>query len=340
MPENWVHWLDDLGADCNELVGKKCANLGEMAKIGLPVPCGFALSVDAYHMFLKLTGADEQISEYAGSRKPSVDDIAGISRLSQSVRQIIESKKMPAEMKSSILDYYQALCSRCGMADAAVSTRSAGTVSHPGQYETYLNVKGPADLLDKIKKVWSSTFNPRSLAFRLKKGMEIREEPIGVAVLAMVQARSAGIAFSADPNTGDLAKVIVEANWGLGESVVSGELMPDRWVLEKESLKILERTLGKKEKVIVGATRGVVEEKVPEEKSGRFCLSDDEVRKIAGFAIRLESHFGLPQDIEWAVSSDAAFPPVVLLQTRPVVIAKKSASDQIVDMMVGFLTVS
>jgi pyruvate,water dikinase len=213
-------------------------------------------------------------------------------------------------------------------------------VSHPGQYETYLNVKGKADLLDKIRKVWASTFNSRSLAFRLNKGMPLNNEPIGVAILAMVQARSAGIAFSADPNTGDLTKIIVEANWGLGESVVSGELMPDRWILEKESFKILDKTLGKKEKAVVSGVSGITEEELSKEKASAFSLSDEEVKGIGKFVVDLETLFGVPQDIEWAVSTEPSSPPIVLLQARPVVIAKKSTADQVIDMMVNLLTVS
>jgi len=338
MAAKWIYWLVELGKEDNDLVGKKCANLGEIAKAGLPVPNGFCLSVSAYGIFMELTGAAEEIRRHLETHKPAADDVEGIHTLSRVMRQTVESKPLPPEMADTILSYYSELCDRACALDVAVSTRSAGAVSHPGQYETYLNVKGKDDLLDKVRKVWASTFNGRSLAFRIKKGLPLGNEPIGVAILAMVQARSAGIAFSADPNTGDTSKIIVEANWGLGESVVSGELMPDRWVIDKETLEIRERTLGRKEKATICLDCGIEDAEISPEKASSFCLSDEELKEIAKLANRLEAHFGLPQDIEWAVAEDQPFPNIVLLQTRPVVIAKHDPVDQALDLMIGMLS--
>jgi pyruvate,water dikinase len=338
MAAKWIYWLEELGKEDNDLVGKKCANLGEIAKAGLPVPNGFCLSVSAYGIFMELTGAAEEIRRHLETHKPAADDVEGIHTLSRVMRQTVESKPLPPEMADTILSYYSELCDRACALDVAVSTRSAGAVSHPGQYETYLNVKGKDDLLDKVRKVWASTFNGRSLAFRIKKGLPLGNEPIGVAILAMVQARSAGIAFSADPNTGDTSKIIVEANWGLGESVVSGELMPDRWVIDKETLEIRERTLGRKEKATICLDCGIEDAEISPEKASSFCLSDEELKEIAKLANKLEAHFGMPQDIEWAMAEDQPFPNIVLLQTRPVVIAKQDPVDQALDLMVGMLS--
>jgi pyruvate,water dikinase len=338
MSERWVYWLEELGKGDSDLVGKKCANLGEIAKAGLSVPKGFCLSVAAYGMFMELTGTAEEIGRLLEAHKPAVDDVEGIRTLSKAMREAVESKPLPPEIADTLLSHYSQLCDRACAPDVAVSTRSAGAVSHPGQYETYLNVKGKDDLLDKVRKVWASTFNERSVAFRIKKGLPLGNEPIGVAILAMVQARSAGIAFSADPNTGDTSKIIVEANWGLGESVVSGELMPDRWVIDKATLEIRERTLGKKEKATVCLDCGVEDAEISPEKTCSFCASDEELKEIARLANKLEEHFGLPQDIEWAVDEDQPFPNIVLLQTRAVVIAKQEPVDQVLDLMVGLLS--
>jgi pyruvate,water dikinase len=335
MAEKWLYWLEDLGKEQNNLVGKKCANLGEMARIGLPVPRGFALSVHAYTHFMDETGATQEIAALIEASSVTPEDVAGVNRLSLAIRALVESKKIPAAMESSILSHYNGLCERCGCADAAVSTRSAGAVSHPGQYETYLNVKGGAEVLEKVRKVWASTFNARSLAYRLRKGLPVASGPIGVAVLEMVKARSAGIAFSVDPNTGDTTSMIVEANWGLGESVVSGELTPDRWVLDRETLAVRESFLGKKEKMTCFISAGTVESETPPEKACAFCCTDSELAEIGRLAMHLERHFGVPQDIEWAVAEDRPFPNIVLLQARPAVVIKKSAADAVVDMMLG-----
>jgi pyruvate,water dikinase len=337
MSGRWLHLLEDLGKEHNDMVGKKCANLGEMARIGLPIPQGFALCLDAYRKFMDITGAADEVIACIESRQNSLESITEISELSRAIRRTVESKPMPPEMEETIVSHYEELGTRCGIAELPVSARSAGTISHPGQYETHLNVKGKDDLLDKIKKVWGSTFNPTSLSFRHKKGFPLESDPIGVAVLKMVNARAAGIIFTADPNTGDTSRMIVEANWGLGESVVGGESMPDTYIVEKKTFKVLERRLGTKLRFVVPSEKGIVEEETPEEMSSRFCLSDEEVGEIAKVGVQLEEHFGLPQDVEWAIDGDLAFPDsVVLLQTRPEVMAKKKAPvDQVLDLMMN-----
>jgi pyruvate, water dikinase len=335
MSTNWISWFEEFGQDWNNLVGKKCANLGEMTQLGMRVPPGFALSIEAYKKFMSTTGADEEIKEYLNKADFSFEKIQHFNEASAILREIVESKTLPAEMKDSILSYYGQLCDRCSSKDAAVATRSAGASSHPGQYETHLNVKGQSDLIEKIIKVWSSTFNPRSLSSRHRLGLPLESDPIGVAVLKMVNARAAGVLFTADPNTGDRSKMIIEANWGLGESVVGGEAMPDVFILDKESLEITEKKLGSKGKYIIFKDVGVVEKETPSEKKATFCLSDEEVQEIGRLGKSLETHFDVPQDTEWAIDDDLAFPDsVILLQTRPEVIAEqKKPVDQVVDMM-------
>src|SRR4030043_899062 len=307
MPERYIFWIEELGQEHCEIVGKKCGNLGEMAKIGLLVPPGFALSVEAYKDFMIQTNARREIQNYLSQLSGDMENIEQFNQASRDIRQIVESKEMPETMKDTILSFYDGLCRRCDCV-VAVSTRSAGPVSHPGQYETYLNVKGKAYLLEKIKKVWASSFNPRSLAFRKRKGLPLENDPIGVAVLKMINARTAGIILTADPNTGETSRMIIEANWGLGESVVGGEAMPDVYVLNKESLEIVEKKLGKKSRYVTCKELGVAEEDCPTDLSGTFCLGDEEVKEVGKLGILLEKHFGVPQDVEWAIDRDFELP--------------------------------
>jgi pyruvate,water dikinase len=335
MLTQWISWFEEFGQDCNDLVGKKCANLGEMTRLGLRVPPGFALSVDAYKDFMSLTGAGEEIKQYLSKAGYSFEKIQHFNEASAELRDIVESKELPSKMKETILSYYEELCNRCEVNEAAVAARSAGAASHPGQYETHLNVRGKTDLIEKIVKVWSSSFNPRSLSSRHRLGLPLESDPIGVAVLKMVNARAAGVLFTADPNTGDRSKMIIEANWGLGESVVGGEAMPDVFILDKESLEVTEKKLGSKGKYITFKEIGVAEEETPPEKKTAYCLSDEEAKEIGRLGKLLEAHFNVPQDSEWAIDEDFAFPEsVILLQTRPEVIAqRKKPVDQVVDMM-------
>jgi pyruvate,water dikinase len=335
MSTKWISWFEEIGQDWNDLVGKKCANLGEMTRLGLRVPPGFALSLEAYKDFMSLTGADEEIKEYLHKAGYSFEKIQHFNEASAKMREIVEYKELPAKTEARILSYYEELCGRCKVEDAAVAARSAGAASHPGQYETHLNVRGKADLIEKIVKVWSSTFNPRSLSARHRLGLPLESDPIGVAVLKMVNARAAGVLFTADPNTGDRSRMIIEANWGLGESVVGGEAMPDVFILDKESLEVIEKKLGSKGKYITFKETGVAEEETPSEKKTTFCLSDEEAKEIGRLGKLLEAHFNVPQDAEWAIDDDLGFPEsVILLQTRPEVIAQqKKPVDQVVDMM-------
>lgn len=332
MSKNWVIWLEELDREDNDLVGKKCANLGEMTKMGLKVPPGFALSVDAYRDFMDMTGAIEEIRKYLARAKP--ENITQFKQSSADIRQILQSKAIPKEMEKTIVSYYMELCRRCAT-EAPVSTRSSGPSSHPGQYETYLNVVGELNLVDKIKKVWASTFNPRSLAFRSRNKLSLVSDPIGVAVLKMVDARAAGVIFTADPNTGNTRRMIIEANWGLGESVVSGDSTPDVYILDKEGPEIKEKKLGPKCRYVTIKEVGVAEEELPPEKTDQFCLSDDEAREIGRLGKVLEEHFGKPQDAEWAVEEGVPLPEsIISLQTRPEIIAKtKPPVDKIVDLM-------
>ncbi len=339
MPEGYIFWFEELGQEHCEMVGRKCGHLGEMTKIGLRVPPGFALSVEAYQKFMVQTNARREIENYLTQLSSDIENIEQFNQASRVMRQIVESKEMPETMKDTILSFYDGLCRRCDCV-VAVSTRSAGPVSHPGQYETYLNVKGREDLLEKIKKVWASSFNPRSLVFRKRKGLPLENDPIGVAVVKMVNARAAGVVFTADPNTGDTSRMIIEANWGLGESVVSGELMPDVYILKKETLEIIEKRLGKKSKYVTCKELGVAEEECPADLSSSYCLGDEEAKEIAKVGILLEKHFGVPQDVEWAIDQDLPFPKnITLLQTRAEIIAQKKAPvDQVVDLMVNLFS--
>lgn len=333
VAENWLFWLDEIGQGHNDLVGKKCANLGEMHTIGLPVPPGFALTVEAYERFFAEIGVMHELRQYLSEFSADPQDARKYQEAANVTRQIVESKEMLKDMEHTIASYYDALCQRCGTTDVAVAVRSAGTASHPGQYETYLNVKGKTDLMEKIIRVWSSTFNARSLISRARQGLPLESDPIGVAVLKMVNARCAGICFTADPNTGDKSKITIEANWGLGESVVGGMVVPDRWTLDKESLAVLEKRLGEKRTEIALCESGVREEEIPSDRRSIFCLSDEEATRIGQLAKILESHFGVSQDVEWAIDCNSpCLGNVLLLQTRPEVIKdKKSTTYRILD---------
>ncbi|HEY54729.1 MAG TPA: hypothetical protein G4N91_00385 [Dehalococcoidia bacterium] len=334
-----IYGFEELGQEHKKLVGKKCANLGEMTRMGLAVPPGFAISIALYRKFARATGILEEISRQVnklGQLKGR--NIAVFDELSQKIRGIIEGKEMPPEISKAIASYYEGLSKKVGATDVAVSLRSAGTASRPGMFESYLNIIGIEDVLDKIKKVWSSAYTARAIAFRINKGVPVMGDELGIAVAKMVNARSSGISFTVDPLTGDTSRVIIDANWGLGVGVVSGTGSVDKFVVDKETLKIVKTSIGKKTKQVIARKRGVGWGEVPVKKQKVPCLSNQEIVAVAKLAILLEEHLGQPQDIEWAIDADS--PPtknISPLQTRPAKVAaqrKESVTDRMLDLMV------
>jgi pyruvate,water dikinase len=324
-----IFWFEEIGKEHNNVVGKKCANLGVMSQMGLPVPPGFAISIDLYKRFIQETGAIEEISRYvAGLGKLKGQGIKVFEKVSQTIQEMIEGKEMPPELKEAISSYYVELCKKAGIADVAVSVRSAGTESRPGMFETYLNVRGPDEVLDKVKKVWASAYTARAIAFRVNRDLPVIGDELGVAVPKMVNAYSSGIGFTVNPITGDASKVVIESNWGLGEGVVSGVENVDRFVVDKRSLEIAEKAIGKKIKQVLNEETGVAWEEVPPDKQSLPCLNDLEIKEIAKLAMVLEERLGCPQDIEWAIDLDFPLPQnIFLLQTRPAKVWAKKAES-------------
>jgi pyruvate, water dikinase len=300
MTTEWMVWLEDLTQADAPRVGRKCANLGELTRAGFHVPPGFALTVDAYDEFLGRTGAGDEIAAALEGFAANADDPKQLGRFTEAAaaaRATIENCEMPAELAATLARYYDELNARVGVPAAEVATRSAGPASHPGQYESFLNVKGLPAVTDGVKKVWASTFNTRSLIARARKGLPLHHDPIGVAVLTMVAADAAGVMFTAEPTTADAAKILIEGSAGLGEVVVSGAVIPDNWTVGAPDFVITDRRVGSDPPVA--------------------CLTDDEVIAVARIGKLIEKHFGKPQDIEWAVDRDSPSDPVFILQTRP-----------------------
>ncbi len=328
MAHKWIYRLNELRSEHNDLVGKKCANLGEMVHMGMRVPPGFAISVDGYERFMNETGAGDEIREYVSEAGDILGDVQKQVAAGRTIRGIIESKSMPEAMKHALHDFYDELCETVGQKDVAVATRSSGAVSMPGQMETYLNVRGKRDLVKKIIRVWGSAFTTRAISFRLEKGMEMSKTPIGVAVLKMVNARSAGVTLTVQPTTGDLTKTVVEGNWGLGESVVSGEITPDSFLVDKESRSVVSSTISRKTRMVVYKKDGIGMVSVPSEKQEAPCITMPELEEIVRIALEVESYFHMPQDMEWVFDDDMSFPENLFwVQTRPAKYSAKKEDD-------------
>ncbi|RLE66682.1 MAG: phosphoenolpyruvate synthase [Thermoprotei archaeon] len=322
-----ILWFEELTKDDIPLVGGKNANLGEMLKAGIPVPPGFAVTAYAYKRFIEETGIKDEIYRILKEEVPSTaakpEDYMEASRR---IRELIEKTPMPKDIEEAIKKSYRELSKRVGKTEEYVAVRSSATAedlpgaSFAGQQETYLNVKGEDDVVEKVQKCWSSLFTPRAIFYREQKGFEHEKVLISVAVQKMVNAKAAGVMFTIHPATGEKDKILIEANWGLGEAVVSGAVTPDEWVVDKNTFEVIEeRTVEKTVEYIRDPVTGkTIHAEVPPERRKVPCLTKEEVKRLAELAVLIEKHYGMPMDIEFAVDKDLPFPQnVYIVQARP-----------------------
>jgi pyruvate,water dikinase len=319
-----------------------------MMKAGIPVPPGFVVTTEAYRQFVLETGIAGYIryvlEEVVVSGKPSEYEKA-----SELIRSKFARTPMPHRIAGEIEEAYRRLAKLSGVEEPLVAVRSSATVedlpdaSFAGQQETYLNVRGASSVVEMVKRAWSSLWTARALSYRDSLNVDHEAALMAVVVQKMVNSRSSGVAFTIHPVTGEEDKVVVEAIWGLGEYIVGGKVTPDRFVLSKSNLEILEKRVSEKRKALfydprsssnveieIPATEEEVKRlsiKYPEiaeliVKHGirvdRQALSDEEVKAIAKLALNVESHFGKPMDVEWAIDADIPSPNnIFLVQARP-----------------------
>jgi len=335
MSDKWIFWFEELGTGDNDRVGKKCANLGELTRLGLRTPPGFAISIDGYEQFMAKTGAGEEIRRYVQENRDHLNEVKHQIAASQAIRNIIESKEMPPDMREELFRYYDQLKERAGEQELSVAVRSSGAVSMPGQMESYLNVRRKESVLQKVIQVWGSAFTTRAIAFRLEKGMAMEKAPIGIAVLKMVEAKSAGVVLTVLPTIGDLSKVVVEGNWGLGESVVSGEVNPDQFIVDKSDGTV-ESTVNRKTKMVVYHDGGTITAQVPADIQEKPCVDPEELKEIVRVAKQVEDHFQTPQDMEWVLDCFQSIPDnLYWVQARPAKYAKvkEKESEYLAELM-------
>ena len=326
MKENLVIWFENLRKTDIPSVGGKNANLGEMTNAGIPVPPGFAITAYSYKKFIEETNIAEKIYEIIRETVKDTSDPKQYEVASIKIRQLIESTSMPKDIENAIRSAYKELCNKLGLKDVFVAVRSSATAedlpdaSFAGQQETYLNVKGEDEVLEKTVKCWSSLFTPRAIFYRTEKGFAHEKVLISVGVQKMVNSKAAGVIFTINPVTGDPNQMVIEGNYGLGEAVVSGAVTPDDFIVDKNTLKIIEKRIAKKTVQYVRdpETGKTIHLEVPAEKQELPCLSDEEAIKLADLAKHIEQHYGKAQDIEWAIDSDLSFPAnVFIVQSRP-----------------------
>ncbi|MBN1585300.1 phosphoenolpyruvate synthase [Candidatus Uhrbacteria bacterium] len=333
-----------------EQVGGKNASLGEMfrnlTKKGIPVPDGFAVTAEAYWRFLDFNGFREKIDGIMGGL--DVKDIDDLSDRGHRVRETIRSGEFPPELQKAVEEAYSRLSRRAGNGKPiGVAVRSSATAedlpgaSFAGQQETYLNIKGKFALTEAVRRCFASLFTNRAIVYRAEKGFDHMKVALSVGVQKMVRSdlASAGVMFTIDTESGFRDAVLVNAAWGLGESVVQGVVNPDQYYIHKPTLKkgfrpIVGKKSGQKETKIVYSEEiysPVRTVPVPIDDRNRFCLTDDEVLKLAGWAVRIEDWYSRraghrqPMDIEWA--KDGKTGGLFIVQARPETVQSEKNAD-------------
>ncbi len=318
----FVVWLEEVGKEDIAIVGGKGASLGEMLRAELPVPTGFAVTAQAYRQFIDENGISDELFS---SLEVDVDDANELREAEKKAKKIILEAKIPDDIEKSIRSKYKELCNREGN-QAFVAVRSSATAedlpdaSFAGQQDTFLNIKGEQNVIEAVKKCWASLYGARAIYYRVKQGFDHSKVNLCAVVQLMVDAEKAGVMFSSHPSTGE-PLTIIEGAWGLGETVVSGAVSPDYYVVDKQTKKITERKVATKNVMHTKdpKTGKTIDIQVPEDKKNARVLDDDEILKLAELGEVVEELYGTPQDVEWAIKNKEIF----MLQSRPITTIKK-----------------
>jgi pyruvate, water dikinase len=312
-----IGWFTDIGLSDRPTVGGKGGSLGELTRASIRVPPGFVVRTTAFERFLAALEKEEPI-------RPRVEALAShelekITSLSQRLRVRVDKIPLPDDINSEITAALAELCGTNSNPPLAVrssaTTEDAADASFAGLQDTYLWVIGAQATLRAVRSCWASLYSVPSIAYRRRHGMPESAVSMAVVIQGMVNALKAGVMFTRSPLTGDRSVVTIEAAWGLGSAIVSGEVTPDRFVVAKITGEVSVREISDKHIQHVPAPGGGIgERETPEDQRRVPCLSDDEIAALKDLARRVERHYGRPQDIEWAIDQAGE---ILLLQSRP-----------------------
>ncbi|MCP4894329.1 MAG: phosphoenolpyruvate synthase [Actinomycetales bacterium] len=328
-----VMWFNEYSPSVKASVGGKGASLGEMTGAGLPVPPGFALTTGAFRASKEEAGLDAELAVLLDGL--DTNDMNMVSERCSEIRRAIEGMAMPSAVEDDLRSAYATLCSESNTGHVPVAVRSSATsedspdASFAGEHDTYLWVRGADDVVDAVRRCWASLFTDRATCYRVEMGYEHHTVEMSVVVQKMVRPVSAGVAFTLNPSNGDRSQICIDSAWGFGEGVVSGEVTPDNFLIDKVMFEIGRREISNKTHEFRLTDHDTVEKvETEKERASESSLTDAHIKAIATLAKEAEKHYGCPQDIEWAVDADLhEGENVVLLQSRPETVWSKKQSD-------------
>ncbi len=312
-----VIWFQELPPHGVALAGGKGASLGDMTRAGLPVPPGFVVCADAFRSFLEAHGGLQAIQHIVGGL--DVHDEVELARVEKDVHNLILSKTLPASLVDEIAAAYWQLGANTDNVEVAVRSSAIsedGTeASFAGQQETFLNVRGVDSVLRHIQVCWASFFTARALFYRANKG-SLADTGMAVVVQRMAQPDKSGVLFTIDPVNGRHDHMVIEAIYGLGEGIVSGQITPNHYVVNRDTGELVREHVMPQSVAVVRdySADGTVLVELPPEKASARVLSNRELAELRDIGLKLERFFGAPQDVEWCIENGR----LVLLQSRPI----------------------
>ena len=323
------------------IAGGKGASLGEMTNAGIPVPPGFVVLASAFEQFLEETDLDVEIDSIL--HKVNHKEIHTVEKASEEIQALILGEKMPEDIAAAVLADFKKLGAPFVAVRSSATAEDSSAAAWAGQLDSYLNTT-EADLLQKVQKCWASLFTPRAIFYRFEKELHKQEISVAVVVQKMVESEVSGIAFSVHPVTEDRNQLIIEAGLGLGEAIVSGQITPDSYVVEKPPRRIIDKNISKQERGLyrTGINSHIIENlridsggisandgegrnkpsntwaNIPKENGAAQKLSDEQILALAELILKIENHYGFPSDIEWALAQGKFY----IVQSRPITTLK------------------
>ncbi|MBQ2831893.1 phosphoenolpyruvate synthase [Methanobrevibacter sp.] len=324
----YVVKFEDLNKSDIGIAGGKGANLGELTQAGIPVPPGFVVTAETYEKFMEDAGINDKVMDILD--KIDINDTKALQAASEEIKSIINESPIPEDMILFITEAYNQLCQRVGEDDTDVAIRSSATAedlpeaSFAGQQDTFLHVSGNDEVIEYIRKCWASLFEARAIFYREENNFEHSKVYIAVVVQKMANADKAGVMFTVNPSTGEEI-ALIEGSWGLGEAVVSGDVTPDNYQVDKKDNEIINVTISDKKVMYTNDENGTsIKVDVPEDKRNERVLSDEELIELTEMGKRVQAHYGEPMDTEWAFEKGDLF----LLQARPITTLGDVDEDQ------------
>ena len=324
----YIKWFEEIDKNEIPVVGGKGANLGELTQKG--VAPGFCVTAGAYDYFIKEAGVGKEIENIINGL--DVENSAALQEASREIQNIINASKIPQDLIDEISKAYSNLDKKIGIENTEVAVRSSATAedlpeaSFAGQQDTYLHISGEKELINHTRKCWASLWTARAIYYREHQGFDHFDVSLSVVIQMMINSGKSGVMFTANPINNSKNEIMINASWGLGEAVVSGIVTPDEYIFEKDSKNITEKHIAEKTVMIVkkdigvGTTEISVGEYIGYEKISEQCLTDDEIKELAEYGLKIEEMYGTVQDIEWGF--DEITKKLYILQSRPITTLK------------------